>query len=145
MRRIGHTKGYIGEYLIMILYLLWICHYVRFHVLIPSVTYLIVNQHYQCTDLMIRAIQITGNIDLLINPGVFQVVFVGLMLQLISLTSKVQPEERTEKPYEESSQYEMSNADGFQLGVELSGESDAAEPSLPQSPRTLLIHRVLDS
>ena len=67
------------------------------------------------------------------------------MLQLLSLTSKVQPEEGTEKPYEESSQYEMSNVDGFQLGVELNGESDAAEPSLPQSPRTLLIHRVLDS
>lgn len=145
LRRIGHTKGYLGEYLIVILYMLWICHYVRFHILIPSVTYLVANQEYECTKTIVRLIQITGEIDLLINPTVFQIIFVGLMLQLISLTSKIKQEERSEKPYEVSTQYDMSNVDGFQFGVDLSGESDAAEPVLPQSPRTMLIHRVLDT
>ena len=43
LRKTGHVKGYCGEIMIAVVYTLWCGHYYNYHILKPTVIFLIYN------------------------------------------------------------------------------------------------------
>lgn len=77
-RNFGHVKGYTGEKFLIIVYSFFCGHLIKF-MTGPIVIFLVDTTDYACSDALKHFLWVLNDLDVVLFPLCFQVVFIGVM------------------------------------------------------------------
>ena len=81
-RQHGYLQGYKGEFLVSIVFPLYVIAMINVWVVQPIITFLVYKTDFSCSEDLIFIIWVLQYISSLMWPGALQAIFIGLMWQL---------------------------------------------------------------